>query len=342
MKGWEDILGQKQAVEFLRQALREDRLSHGMIFAGPAGVGKATTAAALARVFLCPEARGDKTCGKCESCRAMEAGNHPDYHVITRDLIRYHDKTGKSKGIDLSIQVIRPELIEPANRKPSMGRGKVFIVEEADLMNSPAQNSLLKTLEEPAGRTLIVLLTPSPDGLLPTVRSRCQLLRFAPLTRETVEEQLARRGIARDVARDAAELADGSLGGAIRLIDDAVIDPARELTSRVVALLEGKGAADLPDFLKKTSEAFAQRQIDRDELASKDAATREGLALLLSLASRRLRSGLRDIDDPERLENICAAIDAVARCLAYLDANVNVALALEQLSVSLSGELSLT
>ena len=81
----------------------------------------------------------------------MDAGNHPDFHVITRELIRYHDKTGKIKGIDLSIDVIRAELVEPAGRKPVMGRGKVFVVEQAELMNPLAQNALLKTLEEPPG-----------------------------------------------------------------------------------------------------------------------------------------------------------------------------------------------
>lgn len=162
MSSFDSIFGQDEAVAALREAWLADRLPHGIIFAGPAGVGKATTARTLAQLFLCEHPSGDDACGKCESCRVMPAGNHPDYHVITKELIRYHDKTGKSKGIDLSINVVRPELIEPASRKAVMGRGKVFIVEEADLMNANAQNAILKTLEEPAGRTLIVLLTDQP------------------------------------------------------------------------------------------------------------------------------------------------------------------------------------
>src|SRR5439155_23785955 len=115
----------------------------------------------------------------------FDAGNHPDYHVITKELIRYHDKTGKSKGIDLSIKVIRPELVDAAGRKAAMGRGKVFVIEQAELLNTQAQNAMLKTLEEPLGRTLIILLTDQPDVLLPTIRSRCQLLRFSPLPEPT-------------------------------------------------------------------------------------------------------------------------------------------------------------
>src|SRR5678816_3639778 len=117
MPTFNDILGQDNAIETISRAYESDRLPHGLIFAGPVGVGKATAARALATLFLCEKPKGDKPCGACGSCRGMESGNHPDYHVITRDLIRYHDKTGKSKGIDLSINVIVPELVEPAGRK---------------------------------------------------------------------------------------------------------------------------------------------------------------------------------------------------------------------------------
>ena len=87
----------------------------------------------------------------------QSASAHPDFHLITKELIRFHDKTGKSKGIDLSIQVIRHELIDPAGRKAVLGRAKVFVIHEADLMTAEAQNALLKTLEEPLGTTAIIL-----------------------------------------------------------------------------------------------------------------------------------------------------------------------------------------
>src|SRR5208283_1386466 len=134
--------------------------------------------------------KSDSPCGKCASCRAFSSGMHPDYHIITKELIRYHDKTGKSKGIDLSINVIRPEVVDKAALKAAMGRGKVFIVEQAELMSAAAQNALLKTLEEPAGRSLIVLLTAHGNELLPTIRSRCQTFRFAALKPELVAGEL--------------------------------------------------------------------------------------------------------------------------------------------------------
>ena len=325
-------------MDFLKRACLADRLPHGVVFAGPRGVGKATTARALAGLFLCESPRGTSPCGECGSCRLLPSGNHPDYHVITKELIRYHDKTGKSKGIDLSIHVMRPELIEPANRKAAMGRGKAFVVEEADLMNPSAQNAILKTLEEPAGRTVIVLLTDAPESLLPTVRSRCQTVRFGVLDEPTVRSELEKRGIDRATAADAAAMAEGSLGGALRLIEDGVIAPARDLTAQMDGLLSGRAAPDLPDWFKKAAEAYAEKQLERDELGSKDAANRAGLTLYLSLAARRFRSRLKEGGDPEALERGCRAIDAIARAEMYLDANVNIGVVFQQLAVTLAGE----
>ncbi|HSU66673.1 MAG TPA: DNA polymerase III subunit delta' [Tepidisphaeraceae bacterium] len=331
-----DIFGQDAALEWLRAAYLADRLPHGLIFAGPVGVGKGTTAGAMAALFLCEHPKETTPCGKCESCRVFDSGNHPDHHVITKELIRYHDKTGKSKGIDLSIHVIRPELIDPAGRKAVMGRGKVFIIEQAELMNPQAQNALLKTLEEPAGRTLIILLTDQAGAMLPTIRSRCQLVRFSSLADEVVRKELQKRGTDAKLAGEAAALSRGSLGVALKWIADAVVEPARELAQQVDGAFEGTPPDDLPAWLKKAAEAYAQKQIERDELASKDQATREGLSLYLMIAGERFRKRLTEQQDPAELERACAAIDAIARAETYLDSNVNTAIALQQLALALA------
>lgn len=335
-KAFSEILGQSSVIDAIRRAYLADRLPHGLIFAGPTGVGKATTARVLAQLFLCEHPTGDAPCARCESCRVFAAGNHPDYHVITKELIRYHDKTGKSKGIDLSIHVLRPELIEPANRKPMMGRGKVFIVEQAELMNPQAQNSILKTLEEPAGRTLIVLLTDQSTALLQTIRSRCQTFRFAPLDLSVVLVELKKRGIDAATAADAARFAEGSLGVAMKWIEDGVIDPARELVGQLNELLAGRPPENLPAWFKSAAEAYAEKQLERDELSSKDQANREGLNLYLRLAAGHFRSQLSASEDEGELERACTAIDAIARAETYLDANVNVPIIFQQLSLAMS------
>lgn len=338
MQTFEDILGQSSALDWLRRAYRADRLPHGLIFAGPAGVGKATTARALAALFLCEQPCGELPCGSCASCRAMESGNHPDYHVITKELIRYHDQTGKSKAIDLSIKVIVPEMVEPAGRKAVMGRGKVFVVEQAELMNAAAQNAMLKTLEEPAGRTLIVLLTDQPGALLATIRSRCQTVQFAALDDALVRKQLESRGIDPATAADAARLAGGSLGVALKWVEDDVVAPARDLERQLDGLFTGRPLDDLPGWFKRAADAYAEKQLERDKLGSKDAATRDGLSLYLRLAAEHARRRLaRASDDPDDLERTCAAIDALARAEQYLDANVNIPLVFQQLAVALDG-----
>jgi DNA polymerase-3 subunit delta' len=323
MKRLKDILGQESAVDFLRRAMSTDRLGHGLIFTGPSGVGKATTAAALSAWFLCDKPGESDSCGKCESCRAVAALAHPDYHIITKELARVHDRSGTSKATALAINVVRYELAAKAAQKSVMGRGKVFIVEEAHLMTAAAQNALLKTLEEPAGRTLIILLTDHLDDLLATVRSRCQLVRFARLEN------------AKQIAAAATELADGSLGLALRWIEDELLKSVQAVAEEVDAVMSGRSAFDLIEVVKKSAEAQVERLLKRDELTSKDAAMRASLGDYLSIAAQRLRHRLSETEDPDALEQNCRAIDALAQAEKYLAANVNVSLVLEQLGMSI-------
>jgi DNA polymerase-3 subunit delta' len=309
-----------------------------MIFAGPVGVGKMTTARALATLFLCENPRENSPCGTCPSCILMgvlgthDSTNHPDFHVVYRQLIRLEKDTSKAR--DLSVRVIRDYIIVPAGLKPMMNRGKVFVLEEADLMNAATQNALLKTLEEPPPRTLVILLTDQPATLLPTVRSRCQTIPFATLDTALVARELEHRQIAKSLAAEAARLSDGSLGVALRWIEDGVVTTARELTPRLDSALAGEGT-DLPDFLKKSAEAYAEKQLVRDNYASKDQATKEGLFLYFKLSADHFRQRLTHAADEDQLEHLCSAIDALARAENYLDSNVNIPLVLQQLTVTL-------
>jgi DNA polymerase-3 subunit delta' len=216
-----------------------------------------------------------------------------------------------------------------------MGRGKVFVLEEADLMNPQAQNALLKTLEEPPGRALLILVTDQPDCLLPTIRSRAQIVRFAHLDEKTVARELEKRKFDKSLAADAAQLTEGSLGVAVRWIEDGVVASARDLIQQIDGLMKGRPAADLPDWLKKSAEAYAAKQLERDKLASKDQATKEGLSIFLRIAASRFRHRLAETTDESELDRACEAIDGIVRAEQYLDANVNAALTLQQLSAHL-------
>jgi DNA polymerase-3 subunit delta' len=267
---FDDIFGQARAIEFLRAAAARDRLPHALVFAGPVGVGKATTAQALAGWFLCQKPGAGRACGQCESCLALGAGIHPDFHLVMREQIRQHDKTGKSKGTQLAIEVIRGELVAPASRTSVLGRGKFFVVEQAELATAAAQNAMLKTLEEPAGRSAIVLLTDSPEFLLPTILSRCQMVRFASLPVDAVQKRLQDQGIDAKTAAEAAELSDGSLGGAMRLISEGILPAARALHEQLNGLLGGRVPADLPGWFRQSAEDYAEKELIRDPLGSKE------------------------------------------------------------------------
>ena len=328
------ILGQADAISWLTRAYQSGRLPHGLVFAGPPGVGKGTTARALAALYLCPNPTGVEPCGRCDSCRLIAADNHPDFARVYRQLRRIEKKDAAAR--DLSIDVIRQYLLAPASLKPALGHGKVFVVEEAELMNAAAQNSLLKTLEEPFGRTLIILLSDQPESLLQTIRSRTQTVRFHALDPALVTRELHNRGIDPSAAKQAATLSEGSLGVALKWIEDGVIPFATQLQHHLDNLLAGRPPEDLPEFFKTAAEAYAKKQVERDENTSLDQAKREALSLYLRLAAQRFRRLLNESDNAADLDLACTAIESIARADDYLDANVSIPIIFQQLALALT------
>lgn len=325
-----DILGQDQAIRQIRQAGQADRLPHGMIFAGAAGVGKGTTAQALAAWFLCEKPGKDDACGQCHSCHLVASGTHPDYRVIYRQLIRLSKKDSKAR--DLSIDLIREHLLDPAGKKALQGRGKVFIIEEAETMTRDAANSMLKTLEEPLGRTLIILLTDSPQSLLPTILSRTQIVRFAHLPEELVVQQLTRRGIDAQLAQYASIMAEGSLGLAARWIEDGIVERGVQLFQAIDQILVGRPVEGLSAWFAESAGMYAAKQEERDENVSKDQATREGVVLYFRLAADYLRQCLGRLSDPLQQLSACQMIDDLAQAQVYVEGNVNTSLVLENVA----------
>jgi DNA polymerase III subunit delta' len=276
------IHGQSRAIAQLQRSLRADRLASTWIFAGPQGVGKFTLAVELAKTKLCDTPQHKKNsslgehkiaqlpdnfelslpCDACESCRAINSGNHPDLHIITKELIRMHDVGGKSKGTVLSIHVIRGEITgDPNARKESKigkrsfrGKGKFFLIDDADLMEPPAQNALLKSLEEPPPDTYLILITASPQELLSTIQSRSQLVMLNELPDAIIVPRLVAAGITDKDAALLARLARGSLGRALRWAHDIQIIERentkaadRKAKAAERAGVSAKSVADTPD-----------------------------------------------------------------------------------------------
>lgn len=248
MEGLAGIVGQERAIARLTAAIDVGRLHHAYLFEGPDGVGKRSTAIALAQALSCETRRG-RGCGACEPCRKIDAGTHPD--LITFEVL-------PEKGQTERVRELQPQLAFP----PHEGGARVVLLDPAHELNQQASNVILKTLEEPPPRTHFVLCTAIPSALLVTIRSRCQHLRFAPVPDELVAARLgAVHGVADEAAQAAAQMAGGSLGRALELAaadtEGARLGRARALVAAARAQRRGE--------VQPLLDAAAELSGDREE-----------------------------------------------------------------------------
>lgn len=216
---FQEIFCQDRAIQALFRAFGSDHTTHAYIFAGPEGVGKFKTAAAWADLLLCesPAAREGafEACGTCASCRAWEGQSHPDFFHVYKELREFtKDGKGKAAPVDMPVDVIREFLIGKVGTRPILSHRKVFVVSEAEKLNTASQNALLKVLEEPPSYCCIVLLCTRLEKLLPTTKSRAQIIRFAPVDQVRIAEHVQGMGLETKKARYFAHLCQGSLGTA--------------------------------------------------------------------------------------------------------------------------------
>ena len=313
-----DIIGHERIVEVLRRSVRTGKTAHAYIFEGIPGCGRKKTAMALIQAIFCDVA-GDDACGICPSCRKVSAGNHGDIHIMEP----LPDKR------DISIDQLR-ELQRELSLRPYEAPRKACIMEPADKMNTNSANSFLKTLEEPPGNALIILLTENADMLLPTIRSRCQLLRFSPLSTEHVGHLLKQHGINDEASALTAQMADGSMQRALEL-DNSTLSQRRELLIKHVTGLD-------PERIATVFEASEEFCGNREE-------TLENLDILLSFARDMLHLtvGCNEIVNKALqpiLENLVAGstiqqalqrADDILETRRSVQRNANVKLAMDRL-----------
>ena len=328
---WSDLRGHASIVDQFSARVARGRLAGTFLFVGPAGVGKRTFAVKLAQALLCPvncEPRLD-ACGHCESCQQVAAGSHPDLEVIA--------KPADKSFIPIELLIgdrehrMQEGLCHRIGLKPFCGGRKIAIIDDADHLNLEGANCLLKTLEEPPPKSVLILIGTSEQRQLPTIRSRCQVVRFSRLSREDVVQLLLAGGHCsnREEAEPLAELGEGSIARALAWRDPSL----REFRERLLTGLaerQGLGAE-----LARECMAFI------DEAGKETADRRARLRLALAMAAEFFRHVIRAVSrSPIEGDRVLAAAvrqaaaswsagpEAAAACLercleaeAHVDAN---------------------
>ena len=339
-----NIIGHRKLVALLSRSIARETLPPSLILSGPAGVGKRLAALSVAQTLNClapirrpASDRGDEVpevdaCGTCAACTKIARGVHPDVLFLEPN----------DKG-NIKIEFVR-EVIDRSGYRPFEGRRRITIIDQADALERSAQNALLKLLEEPPSASSFLLVTPSPDLLLPTVRSRCPQLRFRPLAATEVAQALIARGQAEPEARAVAALADGSIGRALDASAETIVE-ARDVALRVLA------QAAASDDVRRRMDCAVELVVkgagaassERDQLAVYLRAMSILLRDIGALATSADRSLLANPDLTPALEKLRAfggergrlAFVAVDRALAALDRYTNAKLVADWLVLQL-------
>ena len=210
MADFNAVAGHERIIKSLRESIKNDMTSHAYIFCGNKGSGRNLTAGAFAKTANCLSPINGNACGKCPSCIQFESGNNPDVFYVKA-----------TKTISISVDDIREQIVNEVKIKPYSYKRKIFIIDKADTMTSQAQNALLKTLEEPPKYVLIILIAENTENFLPTVLSRCVMMKFSPISVNLIKNYLINNcAMNEDDAAFYAEYSIGSIGEALRLSGD--------------------------------------------------------------------------------------------------------------------------
>jgi DNA polymerase-3 subunit delta' len=266
---FDQLTGNDRVKSLLRRMLEAQRVPGAMLFTGEDGIGKKLFALEIAKAFNCRAREGVEGCGKCPACKRIAKFNYPQ-NVESDDwksiIWTDHPDVGMVVAPKRVVQVDQIRHIErEANYRPYEGKARVFLIEEADKLNEQAENALLKVLEEPPHTSHIVLLTSRPGMLLPTIHSRCQMIRFSPLTPQEIETHLVQNRIANgSEAWIRSRVARGSLGRAI----ESDFDEYLEMRNAMLRVLQALALTNDKIQLLRSAEEFNDAR-HKDEYESR-------------------------------------------------------------------------
>ncbi|MEY3026903.1 MAG: hypothetical protein ACO31E_04135 [Phycisphaerales bacterium] len=346
------LFGQELATAQLAHAIRSGHMHHAWILHGPSGVGKATAATECARLLLDAESTPAhverfKAPRDTRTAELIDVGAHPDLHLISKE--RADDSSIKElrdrKQTNIPLDLLRELMIggvtgdgksfdSPVWRGAYFGHHKVFIIDEAELLDTYGQNALLKTLEEPPPGTYIFLVTTQEERLLPTIRSRCQRVAFRTLEAAAMDAWFDRHEVPADARAWLAEFSDGAPGTAELAHRHGLRAWSEELLPRFAMIESGRFDGALSDRLAELVGDFAERVVKENPKASKEAANRQGTRYLLLTLAARLRGAMTDAaarGDALALALAAQRVELISRLESEVRANVNLKHALANL-----------
>ncbi len=294
---FDDLVGQERVAGFLRTAVESGSTSHAYLFVGPSGSGKRSAALLLACALVCD----DGGCGTCAACARVRRGAHPDVRVVS---------PAGAKGY--LVEQVRDELVPDMWLAPADGHAKIYILERAESLGDAAANAFLKTLEEPPPRVTNILLTDDYDSVIPTITSRCQVVRFSPVPPQRAVALLAEHtGAGEDEALAALAASSGVLPRALEFLRS----PARrEARDHVLAVLRDLPVMDGRDILVSARDLLREVKAPLDELKERQVAELRERVEFMGKAAQT-----RDVEQRHKRELTAREREAVLEIVAVVE-----------------------
>ena len=326
MGSFKDVVGHKDILKYISSAVENNRVSHAYILNGERGSGKRMLANLFAMTLLC-ETGDNEPCGKCHSCKQAESGNHPDIIRVT------HEKPNS-----ISVDDIRTQVNNTVDIKPYQGPCKVYIIPQADMMTPQAQNAILKTIEEPPSYAVFLLLTENAETLLPTINSRCVMLKLRNIKDTLIKKYLMENLEIPDYKADmCTAFAQGNMGRAIMLANS---DHFNEIREEAVQLLKHISEMELNEIVAAVKNISVYKLEITDYLDIIMIWYRD---VLLYKATKEIdkvvfKDQLQSIKEQARkssYEGIELILESLEKAKARLKANVNFDLVMELLFLTI-------
>ena len=326
MSGFKDVVGHSEIIQYIQNAVTEDKVSHAYILNGEKGSGKKMLAGLFAQTLQC-EKGGAEPCYECHSCKQAVSGNHPDIIWVT------HEKPNS-----ISVDDIRTQVNNTVDIKPYQGPYKVYIIPQADMMTPQAQNAILKTIEEPPSYAVFLLLTENAETLLPTINSRCVMLKLRNIKDTLIKKYLMENLEIPDYKADmCTAFAQGNMGRAIMLANS---DHFNEIREEAVQLLKHISEMELNEIVAAVKNISVYKLEITDYLDIIMIWYRD---VLLYKATKEIdkvvfKDQLQSIKEQARkssYEGIELILESLEKAKARLKANVNFDLVMELLFLTI-------